>query len=208
MSWRNGLPSTFYSCPRASIAARTFGGDIGNSVSRVTSNSICSRRPAVRQPGLCRTALNGLRKQQFWTTSINCCYPAIGPYRPVALAHEAGRRKLTAAVPALEALCRRFSGFGIRRLLPEQAAALSARPARSACQRFPHIGETDCVAGHIGLELRCAKCRFISLCTPFRLLAGQTIAPMGNYEGGSQSDFNDIRVRCFVLPGAPYKSTT
>ena len=44
----------------------------------------------------------------------------------IALAHQAGRRKLRAAVPALEALCRRFSGFGTRRLLPEQAAALSA----------------------------------------------------------------------------------
>jgi hypothetical protein len=28
---------------------------------------------------------------------------------------------------------------------------------------FLHIAETDCVAGHIGLELRCAKRKFISL---------------------------------------------
>jgi hypothetical protein len=26
-----------------------------------------------------------------------------------------------------------------------------------------HIGETDCVAGHIGFELRCAERKFISL---------------------------------------------
>src|SRR5260370_36685829 len=44
----------------------------------------------------------------------------------IALATEAGRRGLTAAVRSLEALCRRFSGFGIDRMVPEQAAALQA----------------------------------------------------------------------------------
>jgi hypothetical protein len=44
----------------------------------------------------------------------------------IALAAEAGRRRLAAAVPSLEALCRRFSGFGIDRMVPEQAAALKA----------------------------------------------------------------------------------
>src|ERR1700731_221440 len=44
----------------------------------------------------------------------------------IALASEAGRRRLAAAVPSLEALCRRFSGFGIDRMVPEQAAALQA----------------------------------------------------------------------------------
>src|SRR6266702_1328190 len=42
------------------------------------------------------------------------------------LAAEAGRRRLAPAVPALEMLCRRFSGFGADRLVPEQAAALEA----------------------------------------------------------------------------------
>jgi HEAT repeat protein len=41
-----------------------------------------------------------------------------------ALAEEAGRRRLIAAVPALEALCRRFKGFGLTSAVPEQAAAL------------------------------------------------------------------------------------
>ncbi len=41
-----------------------------------------------------------------------------------ALAVEAGRRSLAAAVPALEALCRRFTGFGVSVALPEQVAAL------------------------------------------------------------------------------------
>jgi hypothetical protein len=42
------------------------------------------------------------------------------------LAAEAGRRRLAAAVPALVALCRRFAGFGTRRMVSEQAAAMEA----------------------------------------------------------------------------------
>ena len=42
------------------------------------------------------------------------------------LAAEAGRRRLADAVPALAVLCRRFSGFGVRRPVPEQAAAIEA----------------------------------------------------------------------------------
>ena len=42
------------------------------------------------------------------------------------LAGEAARRRLAAAIPALEALCRRFTGFGGERLVPEQVAALTA----------------------------------------------------------------------------------
>jgi HEAT repeats len=49
----------------------------------------------------------------------------------IALAGEAGRRRLAAAVPSLETLCQRFSGFGIDRMVPEQAAALQALAAIS-----------------------------------------------------------------------------
>ncbi|HMA75231.1 MAG TPA: HEAT repeat domain-containing protein [Xanthobacteraceae bacterium] len=42
------------------------------------------------------------------------------------VAAEAGWRRLAAAVPALAALCRRFAGFGARRIVPEQAAAIEA----------------------------------------------------------------------------------
>lgn len=41
-----------------------------------------------------------------------------------ALAMEAGRRRLVTAIPALEGLCRRFMGFGLQQMLPEQIAAL------------------------------------------------------------------------------------
>jgi hypothetical protein len=44
----------------------------------------------------------------------------------LTLTAEAGRRRMTAAVPALEALCRRFAGFGADRMVPEQAAAIDA----------------------------------------------------------------------------------
>src|SRR6266850_2452519 len=44
----------------------------------------------------------------------------------VALVTEAGRRRLAAAIPVLEGLCRRFAGFGADRIVPEQAAALDA----------------------------------------------------------------------------------
>src|SRR5262252_9733791 len=44
----------------------------------------------------------------------------------IALATEAGKRRLATAIPSLETLCRRFSGFGIDRMVPEQAAALRA----------------------------------------------------------------------------------
>ncbi len=46
-----------------------------------------------------------------------------------ALAAEAGRRRLAPAIPALEALCRRFQGFGLNRPIPEQTAALAALAA-------------------------------------------------------------------------------
>jgi hypothetical protein len=46
-----------------------------------------------------------------------------------ALAAEAGRRRLTTAVPALDALCRRFKGFGLHHAVPEQVAALQGLAA-------------------------------------------------------------------------------
>lgn len=52
--------------------------------------------------------------------------PAAGATDGPALAAEAGRRGLVAAIPALEELCRRFAGFGVDRAVPEQVAALEA----------------------------------------------------------------------------------
>lgn len=52
--------------------------------------------------------------------------PRAGALEGPGLAREAGRRGRAAAVPALEALCRRFAGFGLERAVPEQVAALEA----------------------------------------------------------------------------------
>jgi HEAT repeat protein len=85
----------------------------------------------------------------------------------VALATEAGRRRLAAAVPALEALCRRFSGFGADRMVPEQAAALEAlatigtREAAQAVSRLivraavrgPALSLAVSIAARIGATL-------------------------------------------------------
>jgi hypothetical protein len=52
--------------------------------------------------------------------------PYAGISESLALVAEAGRRGLAAAIPVLEALCRRFAGFGADRIVPEQAAVLDA----------------------------------------------------------------------------------
>lgn len=60
----------------------------------------------------------------------------------VALAEEASRRRLLAAVPALETLCRRFKGYGLHHPIREQQAACRAlaeiggKPAAEAIARM------------------------------------------------------------------------
>jgi HEAT repeat protein len=60
------------------------------------------------------------------------------------------RQRLSAAVPALAALCRRFAGFGTRRAVPEQAAALEALATiggRDAAQAVSEMIERAVVQG-------------------------------------------------------------
>ena len=57
-----------------------------------------------------------------------------------ALAEEVVRRRLTAAVPALEALCRRFAGFGREHLVREQAVALEALVALGGTEAAAAVG--------------------------------------------------------------------
>jgi hypothetical protein len=52
--------------------------------------------------------------------------PEAGLRDCAAMAREAGRRRLAASVPALAGLCRRFAGWGVDALVPEQVAALEA----------------------------------------------------------------------------------
>jgi hypothetical protein len=91
--------------------------------------------------------------------------PSAGLSDCIPLTEEAARRGLRAAVPALEALCRRFSGFGLHRGVPEQISALRAlatlagTDASAAVQRLiatavvqgPGLRE----AVHAAASLRC-----------------------------------------------------
>jgi HEAT repeat protein len=66
------------------------------------------------------------------------------------MAAEAGRRRLVTAVPALEALCRRFVGFGVERSVPEQVAALEGLAeigGRDAADAVAQIIERGIVQG-------------------------------------------------------------
>jgi HEAT repeat protein len=66
------------------------------------------------------------------------------------MAAEAGRRRLVAAVPALGALCRRFTGFGVERSVPEQVAALEGLAkigGRDAADAVAQIVERGTVQG-------------------------------------------------------------
>jgi hypothetical protein len=81
------------------------------------------------------------------------------------LAQEAVRRGLADAVPALEALCRRFSGFGLDREVTEQVAALSGltslggAAAKQAVTRLIVSGAVEGPGVRLALEaaaeLRC-----------------------------------------------------
>jgi HEAT repeat protein len=62
----------------------------------------------------------------FDDDALIAAIPSAGIADAPALAAEAGRRGLTAAVAALEQLCLRFAGFGLERAVPEQVAALQA----------------------------------------------------------------------------------
>lgn len=77
-----------------------------------------------------------------------------------ALAAEAGRRRLAAAVPALAALCQRFAGFGACRVIPEQVAALEGLAligGRDAARAAAQMIERAVVSGPaIGMAVRVA----------------------------------------------------
>jgi hypothetical protein len=87
------------------------------------------------------------------------------------LADEAARRRLVRVVPALEALCRRFAGFGLQHAVPEQMAgvrAITAIGGREAAQTVTRIIVDQLVQGsrlvvainaaaHLGCRLPAAR---------------------------------------------------
>jgi hypothetical protein len=87
-------------------------------------------------PGACGFCLALLDDQ-----ALSAAIPDSNLADTIALAAEAGRRRLAAAVPSLETLCRRFSGFGIDRMVPEQAAALQALAAIGGCEAAQAVSQ-------------------------------------------------------------------
>src|SRR5262249_19602406 len=68
----------------------------------------------------------------------------------LTLLAEAGRRRVAADVPPVRDVCRRHAGFGARRQIPEQAAALNALQAigtRAAAQAVADAIERGWVEG-------------------------------------------------------------
>ena len=72
------------------------------------------------------------------------------------LAAEAARRRLIAAVPALADLCLRLAGFGMDRLVPEQAAALEALAAIGGREAAQAVAEMIAKATFAGPTLQLA----------------------------------------------------
>ena len=103
----------------------------------------------------------------FGDEALLAAIPDSGLENGPALAAEAGRRGLVEAVPILEAYCRRFSGFGVDRVIPEQVAALRSlaaiggREAAEAVTRLflktaiqgPTLKDAVGVAAHLGSNL-------------------------------------------------------
>lgn len=92
------------------------------------------RKAGARQPDLFGgpaqvPARSPLPVEEMADDAIIAAIPDAGMADAPPLAAEAGRRRLVAAVPALERLCRRLTGYGRVRLVPEQAGALDALAA-------------------------------------------------------------------------------
>jgi len=84
------------------------------------------------------------------------------------LTAEAGRRRLAAAIPALEALCRRFRSFGIDEEIPEQAAAIEALAmigGREAAQAVMRLIAGQVVQGP-GLKAAVAAAALLGVSLP------------------------------------------
>ncbi len=79
------------------------------------------------------------------------------------LAREAGRRGLAGAVPALEALCRRFTGFGVDCAIPEQVAALEALALIGGRAAAQAVGRIIAKGAVLGPALRTAMAAAVRL---------------------------------------------
>jgi HEAT repeats len=95
-------------------------------------------------------------------TELIAALPRARQSEASGLAREAARRGLADAVPSLEALCRRFAGFGLDREVTEQVAALSGLASldgRAAAESVTRLIVSAAVRGpgvRVALEAACA----------------------------------------------------
>lgn len=88
-----------------------------------------ARGAAVERPAGTDPSRQGMEPARLDDDALIAAIDAAGLAEFPSLAAEAGRRRLRAAVPALERICRRFAGFGVDQVVPEQVAALEALAA-------------------------------------------------------------------------------
>jgi HEAT repeat protein len=81
---------------------------------------------AAMKGNLSQSTCQALLPAEIDDESLVAAIPASTLDESRKLVAEAGRRRLATAVPALAALCRSFTGFGARRIIPEQIAAIEA----------------------------------------------------------------------------------
>ena len=93
----------------------------GRQLDLFAGSNVASSKAPQQAVALCKPPPSDLSD-----TALIAAIPEAGLADGSALATEAGRRRLAAAVPALEQLCRRFAEFGSEQVIPEQAAALEA----------------------------------------------------------------------------------
>ena len=103
------------------------------------------------------------------------------------LAAEAGHRRLAGAIPALEALCRRFRGFGVEEEIPEQAAALEALAmigGREAAQAVTRMIVAQVVQGP-GLKSAVAVAALLGASLPGNIAASLLRHPAPEIRAGA-----------------------
>jgi hypothetical protein len=114
-----------------------------------------AHRGAAMERGLSRSTHDALLPAEIDDESLIAAIPESTIGEGCKLVAEAARRRLAAAVPALAALCRSFTGFGTRRMIPEQTAAIEALAiigGREAAHAVSEMIERAVVQGP-GLQL-------------------------------------------------------
>jgi HEAT repeat protein len=109
---------------------------------RTAARSVCENWHRCRSGGAPDVQRRHVAAPELDDDALIAAIPtaSLADYRD--LADEVVRRRLVSAVPALEALCRRFRGLGIEKSIPEQIAALEALAAiggRAAAQAVTRL---------------------------------------------------------------------